>query len=132
MTATGGTGRKARGSGEASKPPHQRRQQRDEEGAGAGAGPGRVEAGEAGRGAGRERRAASGSSSSSGSSPVELSWDPPVAGVLLRMSRELQGISRQLELMERILLSQQRLIHANLETLVPSCSALTSDAIGRE
>uniref|UniRef100_A0A914W7K7 ACB domain-containing protein n=1 Tax=Plectus sambesii TaxID=2011161 RepID=A0A914W7K7_9BILA len=63
----------------------------------------------------RERRETS--SSSSGGGSVEspgLSWDPQVAAVLFRMHREMQHIGRQLDMLENVLVSQQRLLRASL------------------
>lgn len=56
-------------------------------------------------------------SDSSGSSLEVIDFDPQVSQVLLRMHQELRNISRQMELMEGILLTQQHMIRNTL-TLV--------------
>lgn len=58
----------------------------------------------------REGRHSSGTSSESSKDSAGFDWDPHVGAVLLRMHRELQHISRQLELMEGILITQQQLV----------------------
>lgn len=62
----------------------------------------------------RDRRETSSSSSNGSAESPGLSWDPHVAAVLFRMHREMQHIGRQLDLLENILVSQQRLLHAAL------------------
>lgn len=66
----------------------------------------------------RWRRDASGSDESSDTGGGEGSWDPQVAAVMYRMHREMQRIGHQLDLMEQMLVTQQRLIHSSLTQLL--------------
>ncbi len=50
------------------------------------------------------------SSESSGGASPDVGLDPHVAAVLFRMHRQLQQISRQLDLLEGLMINQQRLI----------------------
>jgi len=66
----------------------------------------------------RDRRETSSSSSGGSAESPGLTWDPHVAAVLFRMHREMQHIGRQLDMLENILITQQRLMHATLSHTV--------------
>lgn len=62
----------------------------------------------------RDQRETSSSSSGGSAESPGLSWDPHVAAVLFRMHREMQHIGRQLDMLENILVNQQRLLRIAL------------------